>query len=387
MASCAVVLLSVDLPRNPARPSSRRRGAIAIGVVVCIASAAFGALADRDEEDRGPIAPAREWPPRPRPIAAPDSALLNVAATRGDSLPKLRSMVVSWRGRVALERYYGGATRATPANIKSASKSIISALIGVAIARGDLAGPRQTIGELLPAEARDLEPRKKAITVADLLTMRAGLQSTSFENYGSWVGSRNWVRDALRRPMVADAGDRGPMIYSTGSTHLLSAILTGVTGTSTHAYAARHLFQPLGIRLRGWTTDPQGIYFGGNEMRLTPREMLAFGELFRNGGAVRDSGGRVKQVIPRAWIDSSWLPRTQSSWSGNEYGYGWWMTDLRGFRAYFAWGYGGQYIFVIPALETTIVVTSDPNALSGQDGHRARIFGLIVEQVLPAVGG
>jgi CubicO group peptidase (beta-lactamase class C family) len=328
-------------------------------------------------------APAR---PTPRAISAPDTSLLNAAARRGDSLPKLRSLVVAWRGNVALERYYNGASASSAANLKSASKSIISALVGVAIRRGDIRSIDQPISELLVAETRGLDSAKRSITVEDLLTMRAGLQSTSFENYGAWVTSHNWVQDALRRPMEAPRGDNGPMIYSTGSSHLLSAIVTRASRSSTHEYASRHLFRPLGIRLRHWTTDPQGIYFGGNEMRMTPREMLAFGELYRNGGAAR-IGDSTRQLISKAWIDSSWVRRTSSNWSGNGYGYGWWMTDFRGYETYFAWGYGGQYIFILPRLETTIVITSDPDARSREEGHRSALFDIIVNQVIPAVGG
>ena len=105
------------------------------------------------------------------------------------------------------------------------------------------------------------EDLRHAITVEDLLTMRAGLQSTSFDQYGSLVTSRNWVRHSLTRPVVASRGEGAPMIYSTGSTHLLSAVLTRATKQSTHAFARRSL-APLGIRLRPWTTDPQGVFFG-----------------------------------------------------------------------------------------------------------------------------
>lgn len=353
----------------------------------CVAAALLvinAACADRRADaDEVAAAPRR---PTPRAISAPDTSLLLQAARRGDSLPKLRSLIVAWRGNVAVERYYNGATSRSPANLKSASKSIISALVGIAIARGDIAGIDQPIGSLLVAETKGLDSAKRAITVEDLLTMRAGLQSTSFENYGAWVSSRNWVHDALRRPMEAAVGDNGPMIYSTGNSHLLSAILTRATRMSTHAYASRYLFRPLGIDLRGWTTDPQGIYFGGNEMRLTPREMLKFGELYRAGGAVR-IGDSTRQLIPRAWIDSSWVRRTSSNWSGNGYGYGWWMTELGGYETFFAWGYGGQYIFIIPRLETTIVMTSDPEARSREDGHRSALFEMIVSRIIPAVGG
>jgi CubicO group peptidase (beta-lactamase class C family) len=303
------------------------------------------------------------------------------AAERGAKLARLHSLVVSWKGEIALERYYHGATKATPANIKSASKTVMSALVGIAIARGDIRDVDRTIAELLPGDATGLDSAKRAITVRDLITMRAGIQSTSFENYGEWVSSRNWVRDALRRPVVAARGDAGPMIYSTGNSHLLSAALTAASRTSTRAYADRHLFRPLGISLRSWTTDPQGIYFGGNEMRLTPREMLAFGTLYLNGGAV---GSR--QILAREWIDSSWVPRTRSEWSGHEYGYGWWMRSSRGYRVYFAWGYGGQFIFVIPELHAVVVTTSDAD-VARERGHNDEIHRILDEEIVPALGG
>ena len=365
--------------------SARRHHAThRVRLTLLTAAALAAACGDGEESAREAVSlPARRTP---RSISAPDTSLLQQAADRGDSLRKLRSFIVAWRGDIVAERYYHGAKAGTPANIKSASKSVISALVGIAIARGDIRGVDQTIGELLASEARNLDSAKRAITIQDLLTMRAGLQSTSFENYGAWVTSANWVRDALRRPMEATAGDRGPMIYSTGNTHLLSAILTRATGMSTHAYADRHLFRLLGIRLREWPRDPQGIYSGGNDMRLTPREMLRFGELYRAGGAAT-IGDSSRQVVSRAWIDSSWVRRTTSPWNGNGYGYGWWITQLSGYDTFFAWGYGGQYIFIIPILETTIVMSSDPEARSGEDGHRGALFDLILRNVIPAVGG
>src|SRR5690606_20878602 len=107
---------------------------------------------------------------------------------------------------------------------------------------------------------------------------QSGLESTSGRNYGAWVQSRNWVRDALRRPLVVPPGTR--MEYSTGTSHLLSALLTRVTKKSTWAFAQETLAKPLGFSLPRWPQDPQGIYFGGNDMLLTPRQMVAFGELY-----------------------------------------------------------------------------------------------------------
>jgi CubicO group peptidase (beta-lactamase class C family) len=281
-------------------------------------------------------------------------------------------------GRIIGERYYHGATRARPANVKSVSKSIISALVGVAIAEGKLEGTHQRIGEFFARELRDsTHALKRDITLVDLLSMRAGLESTSFDGYGAWVTSANWVRAALGRPVVADRG--GPMIYSTGNTHLLSAILTKATGMSTWAYARRKLGGPLGIEIPPWPRDPQGIYFGGNDMRLTPRAMVAIGELYRNGGRV----GR-RQVVPAWWVDSSFVVRAYSPFNGHGYGWGWWTRDAGDYRVHFAWGYGGQFIFIVPALSATVVMTSDPDGRR-EWGHLDALHDLLDSYVIPAI--
>jgi CubicO group peptidase (beta-lactamase class C family) len=319
-------------------------------------------------------------PPAPvkRAMAASiDTARLGVAYARARQLPRLRSLLVQWKGEIVGERYYHGATRSSRANIKSASKSIISALVGIAIAQGKIDGTNQPISELLRAETRALDSVKRSITVGDLLSMRAGLQSTSFENYGGWVTSRDWVANALRRPMVAPPG--GEMIYSTGNTHLLSAILTRHTGMSTLLFAQRSLMRPIGIELRPWQTDPQGIYFGGNDMYLTPREMLSFGALYLNGGKIAE-----RQVVPRDWIDSSWTERATSPWNGHRYGYGWWTRTAQMHTVRFAWGYGGQFIFVVPELHLIVVATSDSD--THRDGnHTGTLHSILAEDIIPAV--
>ena len=312
----------------------------------------------------------------PRPVRL-DDARLDAVYARADELPRLRSLIVFHRDTLRRERYFHGARAEQPANIKSASKSVISALVGIALARGHLRDVRQPLSELLPAETRGLDSAR-AITLEDLLSMRAGLRSTSFDQYGAFVSSRNWVRHALTRPTVAPRGEAGPMIYSTGSSHLLSAVLTRATRQSTWAFGRRAL-APTGIRLRPWTTDPQGVFFGGNEMRMTPREMLAFGRLYLDGGRAPDG----TQLLPRAWIDSSWVPRTTSGWSGNAYGYGWWIREAHGHRVYFAWGYGGQFIFVVPSASMVVVATSDPTPERRDGAHLDAVHGLMDELLAP----
>ena len=307
-------------------------------------------------------------------------------------LPRLHSLIISRRGEVMFERYYNGRGRDRLANIKSASKSVISALVGIAIDRKLIPAVDTPIVKYFPEIAKDADRRKQAITVEHLLTMRPGLEGTSNRNYGAWVTSRNWVRHALARPMFAAPGEE--MEYSTGNTHLLSAILTKATGRSTWAFANEALAQPLGFSLPQWPRDPQGVYFGGNDMLMTPRQMVAFGELYLNDGRVNG-----RQVVPAPWIARSCDGRARNRRPGGpgfngtfndplrdrEYGFGWWVYEIRGYDTCFAWGYGGQYIFVMPELDLVIVTTSSPDVSEERRGHRAALFDVLDQLVVAPV--
>ena len=301
------------------------------------------------------------------------------ARSAAAALPQLHSLVVSHRGTTTFEYYAKGYSATRPANIKSASKSILTALVGVAIEQKLIAGVKEPIVRWFPELRRDPDKRKQAITIEDLLTMRSGLASTSGGDYGRWVSSRNWVRYALERPMVSEPGTS--MEYSTGTSHILSAILTKATKTSTHQYANRVLAGPLGFSLARWTRDPQGIYFGGNEMLMTPRQMIAVGEMWLNGGKARG-----QQVVPAGWVDTSCVPRTRSRWDPDrEYGYGWWSQQFGGRRACFAWGFGGQYIMVFRDLDLVVVITSATDVSDERRGYRRQLFDLLETHILPQV--
>jgi CubicO group peptidase (beta-lactamase class C family) len=299
------------------------------------------------------------------------------ARAAAGALPRLHGLLVSHRGQPLFEYYAKGFSAGRLANIKSVSKSIIATLVGIAIERKLIGGVREPIVRWFPELRKDPDPRRQAITIEDLLTMRSGLESTSGGNYGRWVTSRNWVRFALERPMVSDPGTS--MEYSTGTSHLLSAILTRASGKTTHQFATDVLARPLGITLARWPRDPQGIYFGGNEMLMTPRQMIAFGELWLNRGRTN-----AVQVVPADWVDTSCRPRTRSRWdSDREYGYGWWSQSFNGHLACFAWGFGGQYIFVFRELDLVIVVTSASTVSDERRGYRRQLFDLLETHVLP----
>lgn len=313
-------------------------------------------------------------------VAPPyDSRRLERMLAQAEGLDPLSSLVVARNGEILVERYYRGMTAQRTVNVKSVSKTMLSPLVGIAIRDGLLEGPDQRLSELLPEYydrlgQADGVGAKDQLTVHHLLSMTTGVQSTSFRNYGAWVSSSDWVWDALRRPMVCAPGC---FEYSTGNTHMLAVILSRQAGRDLRSYAREVLFAELGISLAGWDRDPQGYYLGGNNMSFRPVDLLAFGQLFLDGG--RHDG---RQLVPRAWIEASWKPVATSPWNGHRYGYLWWTERWGDRTAHFAWGYGGQYVVVVPALDLVIVATS--SLQRRQRGHTRRMRRFMDQYVVPA---
>jgi CubicO group peptidase (beta-lactamase class C family) len=312
--------------------------------------------------------------------ARADPGLLSRALDGIADTPGLRTLIVAHHGAPVAERVFRGPGLDRPANIKSASKTILAMLAGIAIERGALTGLDQRIAPILgPRIPRGAPPEIRDITLRHLLSMRAGLEPTSGANYGAWVASRDWLAYALTRPMVDEPGGR--MLYSTGTSHILAAVLARATRRSVHDLAQAWLGSPLGLTVPGWTQDPQGLHFGGNEMALSPRALLAFGECCRNGGMHQG-----RQVIPAAFLREAWQPQARSAWSGQMYGLGWWIAEARGQPVYFAWGYGGQMLYLLPGLGLTVVMTSDPDVPRVRGQVQTR-HALLTEAILPALAG
>jgi CubicO group peptidase (beta-lactamase class C family) len=117
-------------------------------------------------------------------------------------------------------------------------------------------------------------------------------------------------------------------------------------------------------------------------MLMTPRQMLAFGELYLNGGVVNG-----RRVVSQAWIDRSFIPRGRSHYSDQQYGYGWWIRELGGYQTYYAWGYGGQFIFIVPDLDLVVVATSSESVGARRRGHRRTLYEIVEQLVIEPVAG
>jgi CubicO group peptidase (beta-lactamase class C family) len=297
------------------------------------------------------LLPASAFAAEPAAASALSFIDFSAAHRKAQSLPRLHSLLVSQHGELIFEQYYNGTDPRRPANMKSASKSVISALVGIAIEQGYIDSVDASIADFFPEYFSDVvNSAKQDITVENLLTMQSGLETTSNRNYGKWVLSENWVEFAINQPLVAAPGTR--MLYSTGSTHLLSAIITRATGMDTKTFAQQQLTSRLGYSMSYWSQDPQGIYFGGNDMEMTPRQMLVFGELYLNNGLYNG-----RQVISEQW-------------------------DLAGLQVPVAWGYGGQLIFVVDEFDLVIVATSDSKPGPERRGHLGQLYDLVEQHIL-----
>lgn len=310
--------------------------------------------------------------------AGPDPALLARAVGQAEALSRLHGLIIAHDGVPLVEEAFRGSGLDAPVNVKSVAKTIVAALVGVAIDKGVLDGTEQPVASILADRMPDdADPRLARVTIGHLLSMQAGLERTSGSYYGAWVSSRDWVRSALARPFVDEPGGR--MLYSTGNSHILSAALTRASGRSTLQLAREWLGEPLGITIPAWQRDPQGVYFGGNNMALSPRALLALGEAYRQGGVYRG-----RRVLSGDWVRASWIPRTRSQFTGHAYGYGWFVTEARGYDVYYAWGFGGQMIHVVPELALTTIMTSDTEVPSNQDGYVRSLHALLADGILPA---
>ena len=295
------------------------------------------------------------------------------------SFSNIKTVHIAHKGQVVWAKAYNKANINAVANIKSASKSLMSAIVGMAIDRGVIEGVDQPIASLLADQfPKNPDPRLKDITIGHLLSMQAGLERTSGRNYGRWVLSDDWVKTALSWPFIDEVG--GDMQYSTGNTHLLSAIIMQQTGQHTYLIANQWL-QGSGVRVQSWETSPTGIPMGGNQVGMTPSSLLAFGELYRRGG-LTDKGQRL---LSKEWIAQSWTPRTQSRFHEGEYGYGWFIQTFAGVQGYYGWGYGGQMIYVLPDLALTIAITSEETLPSGRTGYRDSLHQMVSRDIVPVV--
>jgi CubicO group peptidase (beta-lactamase class C family) len=270
----------------------------------------------------------------------------------------LHSMLIIRNGYLVTEAYFAPYHKNIKQHLWEGTASFISALTGIAIQKGLIKDTHQKVLDFFPEYALDnLDDRKKALTIGDLLSMTAGIgwfedwrDSTYRLEFIPTVMSADPALNILNRPMADEPGVR--FNYFSGAAHLLSAIVHKTSGTSTLDFANQNLFKPLGISGLDWEKDFQGVHWGFMRLYLTPEDMAKFGYLYLRQG-VWDG----KQIIPAEWIALSTREHTRWKPSINDsipYGYMWWIFP----SGYYSFGWGDQLIYVIPKSNLVVVFTS-----------------------------
>ncbi len=339
-----------------------------------------------------------------------------------DSRDEVRAVSVSAGGETVVE-IYRDADPEDYWDVESVTKSVISILVGIALDEGHLAGTDQTLAELLPSHTAQMSSQVAGVTLHQLLTMTAGF-SGIVDDQGAFIDRTPQymsANDPVGRILGTAQENPAGFDYSNGGGHLVSAILREATGMSVLEYARSRLFEPLGISSEpaheplgvgvgadeplnplwamppeyvkayleagfAWPVDPAGIHLGWGLLKLTPADLAKIGVLMADQGRWKG-----KQVVSEEWVRSSTTAQVtvgedDFGAGGTGYGYLWWAGTADAERAYFAAGYGGQLLVVVPARDLVVVIATefDLASPSYQDISPAQLLPLVDDVITPA---
>ena len=297
---------------------------------------------------------------------------------------EIHSIVVIKDGYIVAEQYYSDDYGPDDLHrIYSCTKSLTSAMLGIASGKNLLGGLDQKMTSFFPEyEIQNMSDNKKAIDLEHLLTMGAGLEWYELEypygdernTFRNWSDSGGGVKFVLDQPMVAGPGEE--YSYNTGASHVLSGILQKVSGVRADSFAMDNLFDPLGIDQYYWPIDDEGVAFGGSGVRLTPRDMARFGYLYLKNGNWDGT-----QIIPETWVEASQQQHMMRKYiPDNYYGYHFWVSD---YDTYSAVGYGGQWITIVP--EQKLVVVFNNRFTEGDNLQWNTSERLLNTYIIPAI--
>lgn len=320
--------------------------------------------------DRPPQQVQDGWPTAKPSAAGADVARLGnlVSAVSAGEFPRTHSILVARSGKLVVEEYFHGYDRDTMHDMRSASKSVTSTLVGLAVDRGMIDGADAKVLPMFPEydSFRSWHPWKAEIRVRDLLTMSSGLDANDSDRnsvaaegaYQSQTAQPDWTKLALDAPMISEPGSR--LVYGSANPLILGGILDNVVGEPAQWFAESFLFRPLGIDTYRIYLDPTGVPYMGGGIYLRPRDMLKYAQMHLDGGRWHE-----QQIVSESWIAQTFARYGRLEpldRNGNFYGYLWWHEEYEvgddPIASIEARGNGGQYIFVVPELEIVAVITS-----------------------------
>jgi CubicO group peptidase (beta-lactamase class C family) len=330
-----------------------------------------------------------------------DTALLATLGERikDGTLQRITSVVVALDGKLVYEGYFNGTDRDTQHDVRSASKTVASMLIGLAIERGAIQGVDAKVLDYFPERRRSIknpDPRKDKVTLEDLMTMSSLLECDDNNEYSSGNEERmyvteDWLGFFLDLPIKgfppwAEKPAESPygrsFSYCTAGVFTLGAVLEKATKRPVPDFAREALFAPLGIEKVTWQSSPLGLTQTGGGTRFRSRDLAKLGLLHLDGG--RWHG---RQVIPQKWVETATAAHVQAT-ETDTYGYLWWRRDFeaggRKYPAFFMAGNGGNKVVVVPSAKLVAVITSNNYNTRGMHQQTDRILVEFVLGALPA---
>lgn len=387
-----------DAVRAPLEPKARRDATVRVvmkptsgfrrqsyGLAIGALLAAACTDTPTDFPPPGTIDLSLPWVTTSPEVVGLDRNELFIAGELAGGIERMRSLVVVRRGRLAYERYYGGWTADTLADVRSVTKSVVSTLVGIAIEEGHIDGPDEPITRFIRRPGFGVRDEHAGITVGHLLTMTGGFawEETGTTEYNLWTASGDHVEYLLDRPLETSPG--AAFSYNSAAVHLLGVVLEVATGVRVPEYADRVLFGPLGIPDRRWEELGDAAVNGGSGLDLRPRDLARIGQLFLQQGW---SGH--ESIVPAHWVSEA-TARRFTGFGGVgpirslSYGYLWWVDLDR--DAYFAWGFAGQFLYVAPALDLVVVATTDWRGVTGDIGNerlQEEVLDIVLDRVVAA---
>jgi CubicO group peptidase (beta-lactamase class C family) len=357
----------------PGFPSLGRSGPIIL--IFLIAASIFSGCAPDISEGEADYAPLLrgDWPVSTPEEQGLDPYLVARFYQDAEKLDTLYGLVVVKNGYLVAEEYFNGGSIDIPVDMASVTKSVTSAVMGIALESCDLDSLDQKMIEFFPEYADQLEdPRKKEITLEQMLQMRSGYPWEEFtDSYlNELFSSGNWLPHIVDFPLTSNPGTH--FGYSNLTAHLAGVVVSKTCSKGLATLADKYVFKPIDGRVRNWQRDPSGYNYGSGSLALTARDASRFGLLYLNGGTYQD-----EQIIPADWVEAS-LARYSRGIYGSGlggylrdlgYGYFWWSASSGSHEFNYAWGHGGNLIVLIHDLDMVIVTTADN--LPGLSGNES----------------